>query len=402
VKILFKFLAFSFSCFAIAAQSSITPIHPVDDELSFIKEKTPNNANSSKYQTPDFGLTFPKRYAKKGAYVNTSFIYWQSKVGELEYCSRNNAGEFHPFLWFKRSLISDAKIVEPKFDWKPGFKVELGYLSEYDNWDIISTWTYIYGRFDNQSKTMSSEWGVDPLWYIPHIGQINHMLFSRAKASWKMQLNVIDLCWGRNSTLTDSLSIRLFAGAKGAWYKNKLNVKYNDSEDFLYDVGEGVNVQFTSWEEIVHPHQDSWGIGPQIGINSLWKLFKGFHISADSSFSVPYFFDNLKIISRERIQAYGIPLLTIDGIFYPTTNIRNSFSQFRPICNISLGLAWESCFDQSSLSKFYASLQYELQYWWNFNQMKRALELDSFAPSLRNMQGDLQTQGLTASIGLEF
>jgi len=402
VKILLKLLTFSCSCFAIAAQSSITPIHPVDEELSFIKEKSPKNANSSKYQTPVFGLTFPKRCAKKGAYVNTSFIYWQSKVGELEYCSRNNSGEESTIWFIRRTSTYDAKIVEPKFDFKPGVKVELGYLSEYDNWDIISSWTYIYGRFDNQSKSMSSEWGVDPLWYIPHVGQVDHLIFDRAKANWKMQLNVIDLCWGRNSILTDYLSVRLFAGAKGLWYKNKLNVKYVDSQFMQYDVGEAIALTYYSNEEIVYPRQDTWGIGPQIGINSLWKLFKGLHITANSSFSVPYFFDNLKIISREKIQGTGGDPGILDGFFYPTSNIRESFSQFRPICHLALGLAWESCFASSSLSKFYASLQYELQYWWNFNQMKRALNLVALAPSLRNMQGDLQTQGLTASIGLEF
>ena len=72
-----------------------------------------------------------------GFYFNISALLWQSKEGNLEYAAKDKRLE---------NAVDNSKdkaeIIIPDFGWRPGVKVDCGYIFDYyDDWDSRAIWT---------------------------------------------------------------------------------------------------------------------------------------------------------------------------------------------------------------------------------------------------------------------
>jgi len=76
---------------------------------------------------------------KKRAFLNLQALYWKANEDGLDYAASIQG----------QNGLSDIQeqIVQPHFQWAPGFRVGLGGLFyEHDQWDLFLNWTSFYNK----------------------------------------------------------------------------------------------------------------------------------------------------------------------------------------------------------------------------------------------------------------
>ena len=130
-------------------------------------------------------------------FVTASFIYWQAKEKGLELGVTDNNCED----------CINGRVINIDFDFKPGFKVGLGWHSDYDDWHIYLEYTRLH-LTDHRSYAIGKpdclcDGECDP---FPPCNEIipswntfrsDLLYFSKAKGKWAMNLDLLDLELGR-------------------------------------------------------------------------------------------------------------------------------------------------------------------------------------------------------------
>lgn len=329
---------------------------------------------------------------------DAALLIWQSKMWGFEFAGKS----FDPTNAGTASLSLKEKAFVPDFAWRPGCKVDLGYDFGFDGWDLDSRWTFYKGEDTSLKKSFGSQiappgMGVVPLWFYPFYNLIspNQIRFSKGTMSWRHYFNSIDLEMGRSSLLNERLSMRLFAGLKGAWIRQHYRVDYENGTEIAAIIpGIDGTVSYELLESAAAFKNETWGGGPRAGFDSKWKILWGVSLIADASFSLLF-----SKIATHRDQN-DLNLNTALGIqqpfhMYMTTNSH----QLKPVAEAKLGLDWESCIFTKSIIE--VTVAYELQYWWAQNELRR--NYSHAAPGdMFPMRGDLQMHGLTAEVAYSY
>ena len=107
-------------------------------------------------------------------------------------------------------IENEIRLEEMDFDWDYGFRIGGGFDIPHDHWDIAFYWT----NLEIQSKTHKNADegdGLFPYWSFPS-GMAGGDFFSRAKAKWRLFLNIGDPELGKNFYVGKTLSMRPFIG----------------------------------------------------------------------------------------------------------------------------------------------------------------------------------------------
>lgn len=331
---------------------------------------------------------------------STSFLYWQAKIWGLEFASKS----FLPNVPGAAAQTLDQKLFVPDFAWRPGVKANLGYNLPYDGWDLSAGYTYYHDEFTSLKKHFDSVIspfgiGVIPLWHYPFReiqgGNTGDPLrYADARANWRLNFNTIDLELGRAFYPIPTLPMRFKIGAKSGWIRQTYHADYeNGTKIFALEPLSDLPdfFQFVSSRFQFSSHQ--WGIGPRIGLESRWNIWREFDLIADGGFSILCSFFNLKTQYRD---------VTIEFPLGPTTSTMKMDEEFReltPICEAMLGIDWETCFCEEYF--FGITIGYEWQYWWSVNHARR-FYVETLPGETFDMRGDLQIQGLNAAVNLDF
>lgn len=389
-------------------------IHIVSTALMFFLLKNPIFCEDSKSTSEnDFGKNFllsscdekkccPKNYPqdyqtlqsakgcrekKCGPYIDIAGLIWQSKEGSLEYASKAKI--------LNSSKINSSQkqfIVVPDFAWRPGIKIDVGYVFDNDNWDIKALWTYYRGEFTHVKKHTNVEIepadnGVIPLFvFFPFRDWVSPSLrYKHSTGDWTMYFNTIDLEIARNSFVRRKFSIRLLFGFKGARINQHFKIEYIDG-----------NRTTGPLDDITHLNchlniiNNFWGFGPRVGFESKCHLIWGFKLLANGSVSA--MLSNFHI---KRSRNYAIFNENLKQFQNLPIKYRNDFFAAKPTIGLLLGIEWSRCFRQTFLA---LSLGYEMQYFWDQNQAIRPTDISQSYSS----RGDLQLHGLTANLKYEF
>ncbi len=307
-------------------------------------------------------------------FISADFIYWRCHENGLGYVIKNNGGTFAGLGVGGTLTGGQIKNVRP--DWRPGFKVGVGYNLDHDGWDVFANYTWYYGH--EHSETFVPIGGtLIPAFTNPAV-MSPAMSANEAEAHWKLHLNVIDLELGREFFVSRCLTLRPFGGLKTAWLSQTLTTEY----DYL------VSGAMTTLE----PKMSSnfWGIGLMGGLETEWKFSEGWSIYANGDIALLYGYYTLR--DRE----YAITPTS------KTTNlkVKDNFTIGRAITDLAAGLRWEEMF---SCDTFRLRIQggWEQHMYFGQNQFIKftdSLEQGVFVSN----QGDISFEGWALNVQIDF
>ncbi len=329
----------------------------------------------------------PERPIVKNGF-NFSFqgdvFIWQASESDLGYAVKNNYGT---------TYVNDGKTLKPYFSWDWGFKLALGSNMLHDGWDLFFQWTRFY--------TLNSEHGVSaepggtlyPTYANAALatngstpGPIQSG-FQAASAYWKLRLNLLDLELGREYYVSKWLTLRPHAGLRSAWLRQRYNINYNNG---TIDSVPGQDIS-------VRMRNNFWGLGLRGGLDDRWLLGGG--LSAFGNFATALLLGHFKIQQFETLASVP-PVAT-------RLHVEEWFKAARVSMDMAAGLRYEDFFCHDHYRLMF-QLAWEQHLFFNQNQLMKfptsagAAAGQEYPGQLISNDGDLNTQGVTLSVRLDF
>lgn len=307
-----------------------------------------------------------------GILVSSSFLYWQPQEDGLDFVIQSNDAV---------SLGNEAKVHRMDFDWNPGFRVLLGYQFP-KQMTVASSWTHY---LTEGTESLSPETGVlFSVWSLP-VGGIPPLAFeTKASAKTHLSLNIVDLGVSAPFTPRSFLELSPSIDLSSVWLHQEFNIHLSG--------GPGIN-GFVVQDDHITMKNNSWGIGPKVGIGTLWHCGNGFGVVGNFSLSLLYTF--FKVSQNEQA--------TFAGLTPSTTYLDIDENSFHVGClnfDFFLGIRWETLFCTDWLH-FLVEAGWENIIFLGQNQLMR------FPSHLNNgmnstSQGAVSFQGLTARAAITF
>jgi hypothetical protein len=306
-------------------------------------------------------------------FVTADFIWWKP----------NQEGSSVAFTGFSpdgTTNASNGHVLNPHYQFEPGFKLGVGTTMKHDTWDLYLNWTWLRSE-DTKShhNTKSSESVFTDLRFSdtgsnePRIWAVQE-----AETRWNMHFNVIDLELGRNFWISKYLTLRPHFGLKTAW------IHQNQSTEFEGVADTGIASLTSVAEAEVKMHQHYWGLGIRTGLNTSWHFDRNWSIYGDFALAALWTdYDNSRKDEFETTQG-GTELVTYRG--------KSDLHTIEPVLEIGLGLMYQTWWHNDDY-QFTIAAGWEEQVWFNHNQ-------NINISSHRN--GNFTLQGLTVKVGFEF
>ena len=324
--------------------------------------------------------------------ISASFLWWKAEQPDLP-CSFVNTDP-NPDNGQNFGFIDYIN-----FGWKPGFRVEGCWETNYDGWNLSTNYTWMENESHAHSGKMTNPEvglftqlsdfrGDHPPYPIfdTDVGTFTTVTFNlglgTASAKWKMQYNMFDLQLGKPYLVSPKLALTPFIGGLGGWIKRDLKIIYSN-EPF----------SDSSWHQ--HFISNYWGVGPRLGFNSDWKIGSGFEFFGNFA-SALLFGSNYGEKALCSVFVGAEPLVSrLQADLYR----KHGKTRIVPAIQMMIGLGWNDCFNWNC-HDYYIDLSaaWEVNYYWNFQNFlnNQAIQAAYVHPT------SLELGGLTASATVGF
>lgn len=255
-------------------------------------------------------------------HVSAAALYWKADEDGLDYMIKNSNGA---------SLINDGKVIRMDFDWDWGFKVGIGYQNPCCCAGLEGEWTRFYSDGDDSVSTAFPE-ALFPVWTNPSTSLTTE---EQASASVCLRLDKVDLLVSSEYCPSSCFSIFPKAGLSFANIDQRFEIHASD--------GVSMGPFAIVLDDAINMKNDFWGIGPLIGMETLWS-FRCISFFANINFSILYgCFD---ITQNETVLfTNNVPETT-----YLDIN-DNTYSISRPSINLIIGFRYDtSCLCKDDLT----------------------------------------------------
>lgn len=287
-----------------------------------------------------FLLTFTSQlyayqFTDGSASVFAELLIWKLREGSADNWAQNISPS---------GLYQTVKLFEVPFNWKPGVRIGLDYNCN-DVWDSVLYYTryetnavnhatgIIYSAFLGNFYINNTNGGD----FGPH--------YRAGGVQWKFLFNTVDLELGHTFKIDQILKLRPFLGLKTAFINQDIHTNWQDP----------INAAgFTS--AIENLKNDFWGIGPAIGLNTTWSIYK----DPRYSFNLLGNFSGALLWGHWRFNQYYENNTPATVTVY-NNNITGAATMARGI----LGIEWVGCLSKTDIA---VRLGYEAQIW--FNQLQ--------------------------------
>ncbi|MGD2169393.1 MAG: Lpg1974 family pore-forming outer membrane protein [Chlamydiota bacterium] len=295
-------------------------------------------------------------------FVQGSFIYWQAREEGLEIALENPTNS---------TLLPSvsSSLLTTCFKYKPGFKVALGYRYKFDQMVGKIEYTRVYQttRFKAAANTVS-DGSLRPIW----LNSSNTAQASSVNSKWKLHLDILDGSFSSKYMVGRWLNFKPFFGVRAAWIDQKLKANYFITSFFVKSSSKS----------------NSWGIGPNVGINSDWILGLGLYGIGNASVSLLY--------TRYRVSHYEKSIANPDET---RISASEKIDTLRPNVELNLGFGWGNyIINKKSHIDFRAS--YDFLVFFYQNMMRN--QLDTYSNQLTNSSNNLYLHGLTVKAQFDF
>jgi hypothetical protein len=170
-----------------------------------------------------------------GLVFTGEYMYTKVQKGGESTFAYRNAPNSASTISASGSQLGNA--INTENDWGHGFRLGVGYRLPYDGWDINAT----YSRLDvDGSKSARADFtnGTNFLW-APFFATAADI----AEGAESFTYNKVDLEIGRNSKLTNRVSVRLFGGPSVVWFDQEDRFQYwANTIGTIFPVFDGTNL----------------------------------------------------------------------------------------------------------------------------------------------------------------
>ncbi len=279
---------------------------------------------------------------------------------------------------FRVNNVSLEPALHTQFRWDFGSRIGFGHTFDDRLWDVVLDWTFYNSDTTKKSSTRGeiSE-GMFPIWSLSD-DIIPYDWVAFAKMHWSLNLNLIDLEFGR-AFHWGCFFLRPYAGLRTFWIDQDFNVFYGGG---IFANGPDLYAMTNNaGYDSIHMENDYWGLGPRLGISPQLNLGKGFRLygNAAGSFEGGYY----HLVQNE---VY---------LMHTRFNLRSHPVRFRWILDAEGGLLWETFIVKE---QFALTFKLGWQYFIFFDQF--ALQKDQFG--LVPEDNDLSLNGGAFSARFDF
>jgi len=369
------------ACLALSMSSALYGAS-MEDRVSKLEKKMNCVYMDSAMDTcgSETALASPHAEGCCGWYATIDALLWRARLGGSEYAWRSNQPSFFNSD-FDYPLKGQTKDVSLNWDW--GVRGGLGYVFEYDGWNIYGEFTY-FSTSDSSTARGNLNGSVIPLRGTSIITQGAGSAFDEftyatsAKAKLDIDFRRVDVDLGRSFFVSPRVSFRPLFGVVGTWVDMKEEVQYTGG-----DQEGGLDINTVS----VRDSDDFRGMGPKVGIESNWFIGCGFSLFANASGALVYGLHDVG--HREKFSAIGQNHI----------NLENNQHRYTPNAHLQTGISWQRYFDDNEKHAI-VTFGFDGQYWWRMNQM---IDIDDTATlKYEPHSEDLGLIGLTLSVRIDF
>lgn len=258
---------------------------------------------------------------------------------------------------------NNTNVPNVEFGWQPGFRTGVTYEQECNPWDAKLYWTHYQARATPSIRV--NERIVIPQFFS---GFLSGNFFFGANLAWTLNKNMFDFELGRKLLINDCFWIRPIMGVKAGNINQSIKAEW---DAVIYTATEKLENNFA-------------GIGPSIGLDADWNIYKTLSLVANFSSAFLYGKWNVSdTYSRPSVPAFLITPTTIT-----TRMLQKDLGAFIHRCRIGLSWVFEGSFNTT------LQLAYEMQYCPNQLRIATFQQLP--------VHGDLTLQGGTCRIIIDF
>lgn len=375
-----------------------------------------------------------------GISVMAQPLYWRVLQDGLDYAvtaSYDLTAETSGSSAFYRVNVKDGKShsIDPKWSW--AFRIGVGYNMPYDGWDLNLGFTRFHSCASDSVLTrsnpdpnnllvatpgntiMGSGEFVSGFWIAKLFSEPG--LMNQAKASWKLEIDLLNLLLGREFYVSKALCLKPSIGLLSGWVDQKYDLFFltYDFPNNPDEIQRRINVRMKN---------DFKGFGPKIGLNTVWQLGKGFSIFGnggfallDGHFDIRYRLRDEKLV-RTSSSATGLAIVVGPNSF-PVSESANpyddSFSVRKKVhtlvamANLGLGVHWNHSFLDEKLclaiwvgyeqNVFFGQNRFmNPQYDFTLIQLSSAVSNSGEGPNYFTDRGNLTTGGVSGGVKFAF
>lgn len=319
-------------------------------------------------EAPRDRVNYPSNFQVENGcnlFVSGEYLFWTANEDGLYFAQtgfQNSTLDIPPNgeISFKGRL----KKIDP--DWENGVRVGLGLNFPKEGYDVIAYWTWFA-----MNSHESAHGSLLPLWAGPDFTP--PVSASEAGAHFNLDLNVVDLEWGRSAWFGGHFSLRPFFGLRGALIDQALKTH------FQYETTPAVTSH-------LHSNADFHGGGLRAGADVRFALPCGFAVYGVSSGSLLYgrLSENFRVKEEEIVIARS----------------KDHFWKGISSLQLGLGFGWDAHFAKDRLHiEFHVG--WESNIWFSVNAMNHFLNQLSTGSYFKE-NGNLSTQGIVAGGRFDF
>lgn len=332
----------------------------------------------------------------------TACVFWEANEDGLDFAVKNDVPVrvINPLQSEIQQInqLSNAKYETPHSKWEFGYKVGLEYTSSCDYWDFGILWT----AFKNRSKkVVDAQTSIDSLvalWSAFSPAQGGPLFAREVQATWKVNLNILDVPLGRRYWKSRRLSIHPHFGLRYARLAQDLNLEHRGG----------------SWSPRLEPDQMPFtnlvkldnafkGIGLRAGLDLGWNIGCGIEFYSNLAASILKGHFKLRHNENNRLSISPHTLIN-------TLSSKERFRVSRAILDYGFGLQWSRHFFQCTYA-FTTQIGWEQHIFFDQNQLWRVNRVGAEQQNFPNntgqnifsqTRGTLTTGGWTLSFTFEF
>ena len=327
----------------------------------FAQETKDQSPKPSSRRTLSPGYNAPDRIAVRSSwslYTDVSFLYWMPMEDNLEPAIRLSSSDI---------TASKGTVIDFDFQYKPAFKVAMGFETEYDNWDFFAEYTRLRSFMKTNSSTNTGQ-SLSPILLMPQI--TGDTTYSFVDEKWRLTLDFLDIALSRSYFSGEHLTFCYFYGARGAWIYQNLSQQFSNPTAI-------VNSSSTTY---------SWAAGPRVGLNGHWNATQKGRLYGNGAADLLF----TRYDARREESSNSNP-----GYRFR----EGSINTLRAHLELELGIGWGSHFWDNKWH-FDLSAGYGFQVFFNQNMFRAFYNSDSFAGE--SPCGNLYIQGLNVTARFDF
>lgn len=276
---------------------------------------------------------------------------------------------------------SAGTLTSPDFEYKPGFKVGIGFNTGYDDWTGWVEYTWMHQKTTHTSTAPTTAPLRTRMWAIDdHAHNLVSANFDNAlsvSSKWKMHLDMLDAAFSRPFYQSKRITISPFAGMRALWIRQNFDINFDQ-----------VSLGSTALHTDMKSH--SWAVGPMLGTIGHWMLGTSFRFEGKAEGALLYT-RYKKIGQNETIPRTSTTTMSMNSS-------ERDLNVLRPMVDLGVGLGWGSYF---SCQDYYVdfSARYDFSLLWDQNVMVQFVNAMNDRPGTT---GNLYMHGLTLSGRFDF